>query len=127
MTWVILDLPEADISRVHSITALGPRIRNGSGICDAERIPWADDSKIEVGGLFGWRGRPGFASHRILFGLLVCQGACGPLRQLRAHSVQGAVRIHETELSHSVVSVANFTETTLDSATGPFRPDGIGI
>ena len=51
----------------------------------------------------------------------------GSLRQLRAHSVQGAVRVNETELSHSVVSVANLTETTLDSATSPFRSDGIGI
>ena len=41
--------------------------------------------------------------------------------------MQGAVRIHESELSHSVISVANLTETTLDSATGPFRSDGIGI
>jgi hypothetical protein len=49
------------------------------------------------------------------------------LRQLRTHSVQGAVRVHETELSRSVVSVANLTETTLDSATGPLRSDGIGI
>ena len=51
----------------------------------------------------------------------------GSLRQLRAHSVQGAVRVNETELSHSVVSIANLTETTLDSATSPFRSDGIGI
>src|SRR5262245_58342747 len=51
----------------------------------------------------------------------------GSLRQLRTPSVQGAVRVNETELSHSVVSVANLTETTLDSATGPFRSDGIGI
>ena len=51
----------------------------------------------------------------------------GPLRQLRTHSVQGAVRIHESELSHSVISVARLTETTLDSATGPFRSDGISI
>jgi hypothetical protein len=51
----------------------------------------------------------------------------GSLRQLRTHSVQGAVRIHETELSHSVISVVNLTETTLYSATGPFRSDGIGI
>jgi hypothetical protein len=51
----------------------------------------------------------------------------GALRQLRTDSVQGAVRIHESELSHSVISVANLTETTLDSATGPFRSDGIGI
>src|SRR5215472_17615526 len=50
-----------------------------------------------------------------------------PLRQLRTHSVQGAVRIHESELSHSVISVARLTETTLDSATGPFRSDGISI
>jgi hypothetical protein len=41
--------------------------------------------------------------------------------------VQGAVRIHESELSHSVISVARLTETTLDSATGPFRADGISI
>jgi hypothetical protein len=40
------------------------------------------------------------------------------------HSVQGAVRVHETELSYSVVRVANLTEMTLDSATGPFRSDG---
>jgi hypothetical protein len=49
------------------------------------------------------------------------------LRQLRTHSVQGAVRIHETELSHSIVRVTSLTETTLDSATGPFRSDGVGI
>ena len=51
----------------------------------------------------------------------------GSLRQLRTHSVQGAVRVHETELSHSVVGVTSLTETTLDSTTGPFRSDGIGI
>ena len=41
----------------------------------------------------------------------------GSLRQLRTHSVQGAVRIHESELSHSVISVARLTETTLDSVS----------
>ena len=51
----------------------------------------------------------------------------GPLRQLRTHSVQGTVRIHESELSHSVISVARLTETTLDAATGPLRSDGISI
>ena len=51
----------------------------------------------------------------------------GPLRQLRTHSVQGAVRIHETELSHSIVRVTCLTDTTLDSTIGLFRSDGIGI
>jgi hypothetical protein len=49
------------------------------------------------------------------------------LRQLRTHPVQGAVRIHETKLSHSIVRVTSLTETTLNSASGPFRSDGIGI
>ena len=41
--------------------------------------------------------------------------------------MQGAVRIYKTELPHSVFSVASLAETTLNSATGPFRSDGISI
>ncbi len=44
----------------------------------------------------------------------------------RTTPMQGAVRIHESELS-PFRSVARLTETTLDSATGPFRSDGISI
>jgi Putative ATP-dependent Lon protease len=38
--------------------------------------------------------------------------------------MQGAIRIYKTELPHSVLSIASLAETTLNSATGPFRSDG---
>jgi len=41
--------------------------------------------------------------------------------------MQGAIRIYKTELPHSVLSIARLAETTLNSATGPFRTEGIGI
>jgi hypothetical protein len=41
--------------------------------------------------------------------------------------MQSTVRIHKTELPHSVLSIASLAETALNSATGPFRSDGIGI
>ena len=41
--------------------------------------------------------------------------------------MQGAIRVYKTELPHSVLSIARLAETTLNSAIGPFRSDGIGI
>ena len=41
--------------------------------------------------------------------------------------MQGAIRIYKTEFPHSVFSIASLAETTLNSATGPFRSKGIGI
>ena len=55
------------------------------------------------------------ASHRVVKAARY-NGALGGLQ--RTHSVQGAVRIHETEVSLSVVRATSLTQTTLDSATG---------
>src|SRR5262249_9563569 len=99
------------LESVRAMSALPPKADIGTQPCDVRFVPKADPLPKQLG-----HDGPHRGSLRI-----------GSLRQLRAHSVQGAVRVNETELSHSVVSVANLTETTLDSATSPFRSDGIGI